>query len=153
MPSLSFASGRVTAERAEPAMALYRYDWHLGHLIPISPPPAAVGHDWKALWSKATAGERKDIVSALFGEVRDKAIVSATLADQQYAPLIASSEARRLRLVTPPDDTDEQVGLAPPDGLKPPTATQRPRLLPRGRLRRLPYLGSRPAPSPGLVMA
>ena len=42
MPSLSFASGRVTAERAEPAMALYRYDWHLGHLIPISPPPAAM---------------------------------------------------------------------------------------------------------------
>jgi hypothetical protein len=40
MPSLSFASGRVTAERAEPALALYRYDWHLGHLIPISPPTA-----------------------------------------------------------------------------------------------------------------
>ena len=40
MPSLSIASGRVTAERAEPAMALYRYDWHLGHLIPISPPTA-----------------------------------------------------------------------------------------------------------------
>ncbi len=53
-----------------------------------------------------------------FGEVRvrDKNIVSATLADPQYAPLIASSEARRLRLVAPNTASDEQVGLAPPDG-------------------------------------
>ena len=75
-------------------------------------------HDWKTLWVKATPEERKDIVGAIFGEVRvrDKSIVSATLADPAYAPLIASSEARRLRLVTPAEDEDEQVGLAPPDG-------------------------------------
>ena len=71
------------------------------------------------LWDKATPEECQDIVGALFGEVRirDKGIVSATLADPAYAPLIASSEARRLRLVTPADDEEEQVGLAPPDGL------------------------------------
>ena len=34
------------------------------------------------------------------------------------------------RLVEPAEDEDEQVGLAPPDGLKPPTATQRAGLLP-----------------------
>ena len=53
-------------------------------------------HDWKNLWDKATPQERQDIVGALFGEVRvrDKSIVSATLADPAYAPLIASSEAR-----------------------------------------------------------
>ena len=75
-------------------------------------------HDWKTLWDKATPEERKDIVASLFGEVRvrDKSIVSATLADQQYAPLIASSEAHRLRLVTPEAASDEMVGLAPPDG-------------------------------------
>ena len=75
-------------------------------------------HDWKMLWDKATPQERQDIVGALFGEVRvrDKSIVSATLADPAYAPLIASSEARRLQLVAPADDEDEQVGLAPPDG-------------------------------------
>ena len=55
--------------------------------------------------------------------MRDKNIVSATLADPSYAPLIASSEARRLRLVTPADGEDEQVGLAPPDGFEPPTRT------------------------------
>ena len=40
-------------------------------------------HDWKMLWDKATPQERQDIVGALFGEVRvrDKSIVSATLAD------------------------------------------------------------------------
>ena len=83
-------------------------------------------HDWKSLWDKATPQERQDIVAALFGEVRvrDKAIVSATRADPAYAPLIASSEARRLRLVEPAEDEVEQVGLAPPDGLEPPTATQ-----------------------------
>jgi hypothetical protein len=82
-------------------------------------------YDWKVLWGKATAEERKDIMASLFGEVRvrDKDIVSATLADQQYAPLIASSEARRLRLVTPEAGPDETVGLAPPDGFEPPTRT------------------------------
>ena len=82
-------------------------------------------HDWKTLWDKATPQERQDIVGALFGEVRvrDKSIVSATLADPRYAPLIASSEARRLRLVAAPEDGDQQVGLAPPDGLEPPTRT------------------------------
>ncbi len=75
-------------------------------------------HDWKSLWDKATPQERHDIVGALFGEVRvrDKSVVSATLADPAYAPLIASSEARRLRLLAPASDDDEQVGLAPPDG-------------------------------------
>jgi hypothetical protein len=70
------------------------------------------------LWDKATPQERQDIVAALFGEVRvrDKSIVSATLADPAYAPLIASSEARRLRLVAAAEDQDETVGLAPPDG-------------------------------------
>ncbi|MFO7533464.1 MAG: hypothetical protein R6W93_13465 [Candidatus Limnocylindrales bacterium] len=79
----------------------------------------------KILWDKAEPQERADIVAALFGKVRvrDKTIVSATLADQRYAPLIASSEARRLRLVKPADDGSERVGLAPPDGLKPPSAT------------------------------
>ena len=93
-------------------------------------------HDWKMLWDKATPPERADIVVALFGEVRvrDNAIVSAALADPQYAPLIASSEARRLRLVTP-DRSDKQVGLAPPDGLEPPIPTQCAGLVPRGRLR------------------
>ena len=82
-------------------------------------------HDWKNLWGKATPQERQDIVGALFGEVRvrDKSIVSATLADPAYAPLIASSEARRLRLVEPAHGEEDQVGLAPPDGLEPPTPT------------------------------
>ena len=82
-------------------------------------------HDWKMLWDKANSQERADIVAALFGKVRvrDKAIVSAMLADARYAPLIASSEARRLRLVTPAHDGDMPVGLAPPDGLEPPTRT------------------------------
>jgi hypothetical protein len=40
MPSLSWGTSLVTGARAEPALALYRYDWHLGHLIPISPPTA-----------------------------------------------------------------------------------------------------------------
>ena len=82
-------------------------------------------HDWKMLWDKATPEERQDIVGALFGElrVRDKNTVSLTLTDQRYAPLIGSSEARRLRLVEPAGDEDEQVGLAPPDGFEPPTRT------------------------------
>ena len=83
-------------------------------------------YDWSMLWGKATADERKENVAALFDEVRvrDKAIVSATLADPAYAPPIASSEARRLRLVTPEPQSSKTVGLAPPDGLKPPTARQ-----------------------------
>jgi len=70
------------------------------------------------LWGKATAEERKDITASLFGEVRvrDKTIVSATLADQQYAPLIASSEAHRLRLIAPTRESSEQVAMALPDG-------------------------------------
>jgi hypothetical protein len=74
-------------------------------------------HDWKMLWGKATPQERADIVGAMFGKVmvRDRAIVSATLADPQYAPLIASSEARRLRLVAPEPSSDEKVGLARPE--------------------------------------
>ena len=49
-------------------------------------------HDWKMLWARATAQERKDMVRALFSEVRvrDKCIVSATLTDRTYAPSIAS---------------------------------------------------------------
>ena len=84
-------------------------------------------HDWKLLWGKATPEERQQIVTSLFGEVRvrDKAIVSATLADPAHAPLIASSEARRLRLVTPEPTSDEQVGLAPPDGSHHATTTHR----------------------------
>ena len=80
-------------------------------------------HDWKMLWDKATAQERQDIVAALFSEVRvrDKNVVSATLADPTYAPPIASSEARRVWLVAPAGDGEEQVGLAPPDGFEPPT--------------------------------
>ena len=39
------------------------------------------------------------------------------------APLIASSETRRQRLVKPEEDEGEQVGLAPPDGFEPPTRT------------------------------
>ena len=79
----------------------------------------------KKMIAVATPDERRDIGGALFGEVRlrDKSIVSATLADPAYAPLIASSEARRLRLVAPAEDGDEQVGLAPPDGFEPPTRT------------------------------
>ncbi len=85
----------------------------------------ALLHDWKTLWDKATPEERQDIVVALFGEVRvrGKNIVSATLADPQYAPLIASSEARRLRLMAPEQESPEEVGLAPPDGFEPPTRT------------------------------
>ena len=84
------------------------------------------------LWGKATPQEHADIVGAMFGKVmvrfgkvmvRDSAIVSATLADPLYAPLIASSEARRLQLVAPEPSSDEEVGLAPPDGLEPPTRT------------------------------
>jgi hypothetical protein len=75
------------------------------------------------LWGKATSQERKEIVGALFGEVRvrDKSIVSATLADQQYAPLIASSEAHRLRLFTPEQNSSPQPprspGLLPQGGV------------------------------------
>jgi hypothetical protein len=39
-------------------------------------------------------------------------------------PLIASSEAHRLRLVTPEPESSKTVGLAPPDGLRAPVAIQ-----------------------------
>ena len=53
--------------------------------------------DWSELWSKATPKQRADIVSAAFDEVRvkDKAIVSATLARPEYVALVATSEAAR----------------------------------------------------------
>jgi hypothetical protein len=57
--------------------------------------PPEQRYDWKMLWDKATPAERQDVVASLFGEVRvrDKAIVSANLADPNYAPLIATSGA------------------------------------------------------------
>ncbi len=74
--------------------------------------------DLVALWRDATAAERAELMGATFSEVRvrDKEIVSATMAEPEYAALVASSEARRLRLVGPDTTSDEQVGLAPPDG-------------------------------------
>jgi hypothetical protein len=53
--------------------------------------------DWSELWSKATPKQRADIVSAAFDEVRvkDKVIVSATLARPEYVALVATSEAAR----------------------------------------------------------
>ena len=70
-------------------------------------------------------------MATLYGEVRvrDKATVSAKATDQQYAPLIASSEARRLILVAPDVTSGETVGLAPPDGRGESTASLEERLL------------------------
>ncbi len=114
--------GRMRALEASLSGGLEQPSYFEADLVKIK----SLLHDWKTLWDKATPEERKEIVAALFGDVRvrDKNIVSATLADPAYAPLIASSEARRLRLVAPADADDDQVGLAPPDGLEPPTATQ-----------------------------
>jgi hypothetical protein len=111
--------GRMRALEASLSGGLEQPSYFEADLVKIK----GLLHDWKMLWDKADSQERADIVAALFGKVRvrDKAIVSATLADQRYAPLIASSEARRLRLLAPSDAVDEQVGLAPPDGLEPPT--------------------------------
>jgi hypothetical protein len=57
-------------------------------------------YDWARLWDRATPQERADIMSAVFSRVRvrDQSIVVATLADQHYAPIIASSEAHRIGL-------------------------------------------------------
>ncbi len=66
------------------------------------------------LWRRATPEERQEIASSLFSSVRvrDQAVVEATLAHDEYLPLLASSEARAAR-----------VAVAPPDGLEPPTRT------------------------------
>lgn len=57
------------------------------------------------LWSKATPEERRELAQTLIGEVRvrDDAIVSVTLARDEYLPLIASAMART------------QVGVARPE--------------------------------------
>jgi DNA invertase Pin-like site-specific DNA recombinase len=75
---------------------------------------------WGRLWQRATAAERAELVGAIFGRVRvrDKAIVHAELADPAAAPLIAMSEAHRIRLAMPAGTPDTEVGLAPPDGLE-----------------------------------
>ncbi len=111
--------GRMRALEASLSGGLEQPSYFEADLVKIK----GLLHDWKTLWDKATPEERQDIVGALFGEVRvrDKNIVSATLADPSYAPLIASSEARRLQLVETAEDGIEQVGLAPPDGFEPPT--------------------------------
>ena len=72
------------------------------------------------LWRDATAAERAELMGATFSEVRvrDKEIVSVTMAEPEYAALVASSEARRLRLVGPDTTSDEPVAMAPPDGSK-----------------------------------
>lgn len=64
------------------------------------------------LWRRATAEERQEIASSLFASVRvrDKRIVEATLARDEYIPLLASAEAHATR-----------VAVAPPDGFEPPT--------------------------------
>ena len=77
--------------------------------------------DLGQLWGKATATERSEICQTMFASVRvrDQAIVEATLArPDDYLPLLASSAAH----------AQMTVGLAPPDGLEPPTqALGRPR--------------------------
>ena len=70
------------------------------------------------LWRHATPAERQELAGNLFQSVRirDKQIVHATLARDEYAALVASSEAQR------------RVGKAPPEGIEPPTqALGRPR--------------------------
>ncbi len=66
-------------------------------------------NDLGELWSKATGAERTELAQVLFASirVRDKRIVSAQLAHEEYLPLIAAAEAR--------------VGVARPEGLEPPT--------------------------------
>lgn len=63
---------------------------------------------------KATPEERATIAGTLLTEVRvrDQAIVAATPANPAFLPLIASMTAR-----------NDAVGMAPPDGLEPPTRT------------------------------
>jgi DNA invertase Pin-like site-specific DNA recombinase len=67
--------------------------------------------DLGELWTKATPVERAEIVGGLFSEVRvrDQRIVGASLAHDEYLPLIASAMARN------------QVGVARPEGFEPPT--------------------------------
>jgi hypothetical protein len=62
--------------------------------------------DLGELWANATPTERAEIAAGLFAEVRvhDDRIVSATLARDEYLPLIASATAR------------DQVGVARPEG-------------------------------------
>ena len=63
------------------------------------------------LWRYATSEERAEIAQSLFSavRVRDQTIVSARLANDDYLPLIAAAEARKL------------VGMARPEGFEPPT--------------------------------
>ena len=126
----------MTTGRTEPILALYyerlaprpitvrnRLDTGKGAST-TNYPPVCKATRYRTCTTSSVL-ERKDIVGALFGEVRvrDKTIVSATLANPTYAPLIASSEAHRLRLVTPERESTKKVGLAPPDGFEPPTRT------------------------------
>ena len=70
------------------------------------------------LWTKATTEERQEIAQTLFASVRvrDARVVSARLARDEYRPLIASAVA------------NAWVGLAPLEGIEPPTqALGRPR--------------------------
>jgi len=64
------------------------------------------------------------LLAADLGAVSRVSIVAARLAGPTYAPPIGSRWARRPQLVQPAEVAQEQVGLAPPDGLQPPTATQ-----------------------------
>ena len=77
--------------------------------------------DLSKLWGKATPTERSEICQTMFASVRvrDQVIVEAKLArPDDYLPLLASSAAH----------ARASVGLAPPDGLEPPTqALGRPR--------------------------
>ncbi len=77
--------------------------------------------DLGELWGKATPTERSEICQTMFSSVRvrDQVIVEAKLArPDDYLPLLASSAAH----------ARASVGLAPPDGLEPPTqALGRPR--------------------------
>ena len=77
--------------------------------------------DLGELWGKATPTERSEICQTMFASVRvrGQVIVEAKLArPDDYLPLLASSAAH----------ARATVGLAPPDGLEPPTqALGRPR--------------------------
>lgn len=102
---------------------------------------------WGRVWRKASAEQRAEIMGALFSRVRvrDKEIVHAELADPAAAPLIAMSEAHRIRLAMPAVGAQDVVGLAPPDGSHhaQPTApwelviVQRPAIIPVAGLRPL----------------
>ncbi len=69
------------------------------------------------LWRKALPDERAELAQTLLSEVRvrDQRIVATHVARDEYVPLIAAG-------------TVHSVGMAPPDGLEPPTqALGRPR--------------------------